>query len=229
MNALVNVARYHLADRFSMTAFPWSVTAFAFGINLVIFAVVPTPEGGAYTYALCSLYCFMFVLGLLSVTRSLPFGMALGISRRAYYLGTGVLVLGMGVVYGLAIAVLQVVERALGGWGVQMHFFRLPWLLDGSWYLTWLTAGVLVVLTFAYGMWFGLVFRRWDVIGLVAFIAVQVVVATAAALVVTWTHTWPSVGDFFATLSVAGLTGVLALVAAALATGGYATMRRVAV
>ncbi|MGH3318578.1 MAG: hypothetical protein ACRDN9_00085 [Streptosporangiaceae bacterium] len=229
MSTLVNVARYHLVDRIPYLLLPWGATAFAFLVNLVVFAAVATPSDGAYSGGLITLYVILFVLGVLSVARSLPFGFALGLSRRSYYLGTVLLVGGLGAVYGLAVAVLQVVERVTGGWGLTMHFFRVPWILDGPWYLTWLTSFVVLALLFVYGMWYGLAYRRWGIIGLAVFIATQVIVLVAVALVLTWAGAWPEVGRFFATLSAAGLTGVLAAIVALLAFGGFTTMRRVTV
>jgi hypothetical protein len=66
---------------------------------------------------------YFFVVGLLSVFRSLPFGLALGIGRRSYA-GTALLAVALAAVYGLALAVLQVLERATGGWEMMLHFFR---------------------------------------------------------------------------------------------------------
>jgi len=80
-----------------------------------------------------------------------------------------------------------------------MHFFRVPWIMDGPWYLTWLTSFVLLVLCFLYGMWYGLVFRRWALPGLTAFVAAQVLVALAAVVAVSLTHSWTAVGNFFTT------------------------------
>jgi hypothetical protein len=82
---------------------------------------------------------------------------------------------------------------------------------------------------FAYGMWFGLVYRRWNLIGLLTFIAGQITVLLAGALITTQAHAWPPVGRFFTTLSAVGLTGLLAALAVALVAGGYATIRRVTV
>jgi hypothetical protein len=45
----------------------------------------------------------------------------------------------------------------------------------------------------------------------------------------TRTNAWSAIGHFFTTLSAAGLTGLLAALAAVLLAGGYATMRRVTV
>src|SRR5215831_9817577 len=228
MKTLVNVARYHLVDRLTYLALPWGIMAFSFLVNLVIATVLPSPQGD-YTGGLVTIYIFLFVCGALSMTRSLPFGLMLGVSRRRYYLGTALLIAALGVVYGLGLTVLQAVERATGGWGTGLHFFRVPWIMDGPWYQTWLTSFVLLVLFFLYGMWYGLVFRRWNVLGLVVFIAAQVLAVLAAIVPVSMTHNWPAVGDFITALTALALTGVLTALAVALGLGGYTTIRRVTI
>jgi hypothetical protein len=78
-------------------------------------------------------------------------------------------------------------------------------------------------------MWFGLVYRRWNLVGLVAFVATQITVVLIAVLAVTWSHTWHSVGHFFMVLSASGLTGLLAALTVVLLVGGFTTMRRLTV
>lgn len=233
MTTWVNVARYHLVDRLNHVALPWSVLAFAFVVNVIIAVILQSNHVGGtephYTGGLATIYVFLFVAGLLSITRALPFGLALGVSRRTYYLGTVALAVTLAFIYGLALTVLQAIEQATGGWGASMHFFRVPWILDGPWYVTWLTSFVVLAALFLYGIWFGLVYRRWNLIGLVTFLAAQISVLLAGALVVTWAQAWPDIAGFFATLSPQGLTGVLAALALVLAAGGFRTMRRVTV
>ena len=228
MKTLVNVTRYHLVDRLTYWVLPWGILAFSFLINLVISARLPSPAGD-YTGGLFTIYVYLFVCGALSMTRTLPFGLMLGASRRGYYLGTALLIMMLGVVWGLGLTVLQAAERATGGWGVGLHFFRVPWIMDGPWYVTWLTSFVLLVLFFWYGMWYGLVYRRWNVAGLIAFAAAQVLVVLAVVVAVSMTGNWPAVGHFFTTLTALALTGVLAAVAVALGLGGLTTIRRVTI
>src|SRR5215475_11829341 len=135
--------------------------------------------------------------------------------------GTALLVVTLGVVYGLALTVLQIVERATGGWGLSLHFFRVPWIMDGPWYQTWLTSFVLLVLFFLYGMWYGLVFRRWSVVGLSTFVVAQMLVALAVVAVVSLTHHWTAFGHFFTSVQAPALTGVLAALTIALGLGGF--------
>jgi len=124
---------------------------------------------------------------------------------------------------------LQAIERATGGWGVHMHFFQVPYILNGPWYLTWLTSFVGLALMFVWGMWFGIVYRRWNLLGSVAFIASQATVLLAAVVIVAGADAWSGVGHFFTGLTAAGLTGLLAALAALLLAGGQATIRRAAV
>jgi hypothetical protein len=78
-------------------------------------------------------------------------------------------------------------------------------------------------------MWSGLVYRRWNVVGLVTFIAAQVLVVLAVMVAVSATSNWAAVGHFFTTLTALALTGVLAAVAVALGLGGLTTIRRVTI
>jgi len=135
-------------------------------------------------------------------------------------------VLTLGVVYGLGLTLLQVVERATNGWGLKLYYFRVPWIMDGPWYETWLTSFVLLVVFVLYGMWYGLVFRRWSLPGLVAFVAAQILVALLAVVAVSATNSWSGVGHFFTTVTALTLTRVLAVVALAMGFGGLTTVRR---
>jgi hypothetical protein len=226
MRTLVNVARYHLVDRMMYLAVPWAILAFSFLINLAIAVMAPRPAGGIYSGGAVTIYVFLLIAGVFSMTRELPFGLMLGVSRRSYYLGTALLVLALGIAYGLALTALQALERASGGWGLSLHYFRVPLIMDGPWYQTWVTSFVLLVLFFLYGMWYGLVYRRWNLFGLLTFAAAQVLVAVAVVALVTLTHSWTAFGHFFTTVQAPARTGVLAVLSIALGLGGFGTIRR---
>jgi hypothetical protein len=182
-----------------------------------------------HTGALASIYIVLIVTGALSIGRQLPFMLALGVSRRSFYTGTALLAVAVAVVYGLALTVLQLIERATGGWGMNVYFFRVPYLLSGPWYLTWLTSFTFLALMLVWGMWFGIVYRRWNLTGLFAFILAQAGVLGLALLIIGLADGWGHVSHFFTTLTIGGLTGLLAALAAVLLAGGYATVHRVTV
>jgi hypothetical protein len=134
-------------------------------------------------------------------------------------------------VSGLVLTVLQAIERATGGWGLSLHFFRVPYLLNGPWYATWLTSAVVLFAVFVYGMWYGIANTRWGLLGTLAFIAVQALVVVAAAVTLSFEHghVWSSAHRSWAGLTALGLTGVIAALAVLLLAGGHATIRRATV
>ncbi|HEX6450667.1 MAG TPA: hypothetical protein VF060_14545 [Trebonia sp.] len=219
MNTTIKVARYHLAQRPLLFAtVPLATLAFAFAANAA-------RGGNLYKGGLVAIFFYFFVTGVTRVGGWLPFGLALGATRRSFYAGTALLGVPMSLVYGLVIAGLQAIERATGGWGLSITFFRVPHLLNGTWYATWLTSFVGLSALFVYGMWYGIVNRRWGMLGLLAFLAVQVLVALA----VTFAYSWSGADAHLASLSALDLTGAIAALTVVFLVGGHATIRRVTV
>jgi hypothetical protein len=228
VNDYLAAARLHLVDRLTFTVLPWAVLMFTFGVNMVIFAVVHPPNG-KFTGALFTLPCFMVVLGVISLTRSLPFALMLGITRRYYYLGTVGLAAVVSAAWACVVTVLNLLEGASGGWGIGLHFFRVPWILPGAWYQVLLTSFVVLTVSFLTGMWAGLIYRRWGLPGMLIAIGSVVLVGLALVLIASWQQAWLAIGRYLGGIDPYTVTGLLAAVAALLTLGGFATIRRAAV
>jgi hypothetical protein len=166
MNTWVKVARFNLVRPANYLVLPW-ILPFSFAVG----AVTAGRRHDAAGYLL-SFFIYFAVQGMQTIGRSLPFGLALGASRRSFYSGTALLGMALALVSGLVLTALQAIERATGGWGLSIHFFRVPYLLNGPWYATWLTSAVGLSALFVYGMWHGIVYHRWGMLGTLAFIAV---------------------------------------------------------
>ena len=65
--------------------------------------------------------------------------------------------------------------------------------------------------------------------GLLAFTAAQALALLAVVVIIGWAHGWHGAGHFFTTLTIGGLTGLLAALAVTMLAGGYATIRRITV
>ena len=130
-STLVKVARFHSVDRTSYTALPWAVLAVNFGIWYAIAAADGHGSAQIPTVNVVAIYLFFGIAGALAIFRSLPFALALGVGRRSYYAGTALLAVVLAAVNGLALTILSLIERATGGWGLSLHFFRVPYLLAG--------------------------------------------------------------------------------------------------
>jgi len=214
VNSMIKVARYHLAQPAMLLWVPWAPVAGTFAFSAI-------RQGAVSSGGLVILFVMFFVAGWQRAGRWLPLGLALGAPRRSFYAGTALLGVSIALVDGLVIAGLQSVERATGGWGLSITFFRVPEMLNGPWYDTWLTSFVGLSALFAYGMWFGIVNRRWGVLGLIAFIAAQFLAGLVYALT-------GRPGNLTG-LGALGLTGVAAALTVVFLAGGHATIRRAAV
>jgi hypothetical protein len=227
MNTSVKVARYDLVRPANYLALPFILT-FSFAVGAVTAGRRPGHDAAGY---LIGIFLYFAILGMQTVGRSLPFGLTLGASRRSFYSGTALAGMAVALVSGLVLAVLQAIERATGGWGLSMRFFRVPYVLNGPWYATWLTSAVGMFALFVYGMWYGIVNHRWGPIGVLAFIAAQALVVVAGVVVVTFEHwhVWSAATGSFTGLTALGLTGVIAALAVLFLAGGHATIRRATV
>jgi hypothetical protein len=227
MNTRVKVVRYHLVRPVSYLLLP-GMFPFAFALGAVTAGRGRGHDASGYLF---SSFIYFVILGSLTIGRSLPFGLTLGASRRSFYSGTALFGMALAFVSGLELAVLQAIERATGGWGLSLHFFRVPYLLNGPWYATWLTSAVVLFALFVYGMWHGVVNHRWGMLGTLAFVAAQVLVVVAGAIVVAFEHwhVWSAPSGPFVGLTALGLTGVVAALALLLLAGGDATIRRATV
>jgi len=230
MTNIVRVGRLHLVDRFSYTWLLWGIVLFTFLVNLAIFAVIPqTQPSGDYTGALVTIYIFMAVIGVQAATKFLPFAFTLGVSRRTYYLGTVLLVVGLCAVYGAVLTVLWWIEGLTNGWGMQLHFFRVPWILDGPWYQVLITNFVLLSLVFLFGLWLGLIYRRFALLGSIVFYCAVSLIVVVAVMIITWQQAWPQVWNFLVNLDILAASGILAVLAAVVGLGGFLTIRRITV
>jgi hypothetical protein len=227
MNTWVKVARYQLMQPTYYLLLPW-VLPVSFAVGAV---TAGRARGHDAAHYLITIFIYFAILGSQTIGRSLPFGLTLGASRRSFYSGTALLGMALALVCGLVLTALQAIERATGGWGLSMHFFRVTYLLNGPWYATWLTSFVGLFAVFVYGMWYGIANSRWGLLGTLAFVAVQALVVVAGAVVVSFEHwhIWSAPGGPFAGLTVLGLTGVVAALAVLLLAGGHATIRRATV
>ncbi|HEX7498391.1 MAG TPA: hypothetical protein VF344_08010 [Candidatus Limnocylindrales bacterium] len=227
MNTWVKVARYQMVQRLNYVTLPWAALALIFVAQWAVIAMLGMHN--TQLTGVVAIYAVFLIVGAGSVAQSLPFGLALGLSRRSYFLGTVLLAVALAAVDGLALAGLRGIERATGGWGLDMSFFGVAYILEGPWYLTWATSFVGLTLLFVYGLWWGLIYQRWNRIGVRVFVVAQVAVLLAIGLTADRFGSWPGIGQFFTDLTAPGLTGVLAVIAALLIVGGYVTMRRVRV
>ncbi|MDP5228358.1 MULTISPECIES: hypothetical protein [Arthrobacter] len=228
MSRVLAVSRMQLINKWTFLGVPAVILGGSLLLSLVIFAIIPVEDKRTGGAAFAPLWYF-FVLGIQSLTLTFPFSLGMSVSRKSYFLGThlafGGVALGLAVVFWAG----SQLERLTGGWWLNGYFFRIPYVIDGPWWHSMVIPFVAAMFFFSVGFWAATVYRRWGVTGTLIGVISLAVLVVAAVVLVTVSGSWPAVGGFFVQAQAIGVAGIVALLAAALGTGSFITLRRTAV
>ena len=228
MNAALKTLRIHLLPGPVAMFWPWLILAISFFVNLAIFGLTDVPVADRQTGGLASLYGVAIFANLSLWTQVFPLAIGLSSTRRSFFHGTCLYVLGQSVVAGVVLTALHALEVATNGWGVHMRFFSAWFLAGGNALELFLTYTVPFLCVSALGMLMGTVFKRWGQSGMYSLSTASLLLGAGAALLVTWRHAWGSVGQFFTDTDTLALTSGYPLVlAVALGAAAWVVLRRV--
>ena len=224
----VQVARIQTLNVPVQMLMPWAILALTFVINLVIFALVPEPSDGVkITGAIMSIYIFTLVAHLVTMTQIFPFALGLSVTRRDFFVGNAGYIVVQSLVQGVVLTLLLALERATDGWGQQLNFFGVPFMVTGNWFTQWLVYTVPFLLFSFVSVLAGTIFKRFGQTGMWVVSLALLLAGGIAGVLITWGNAWGAIGRFFADSSslalFAGYPAILAVLAAALA---YLVLRR---
>lgn len=220
MDRVLVAARLHTVRPLLALGMPWLVVACAFAVNAVFFGVTAISEAdGASTGGLLALYFTVLALHVQAMTQLLPFGMGMGLSRRAFYLGSALAAAVQALGYGILLTALAALERATGGFGLGIRFWQPSPLDVSNPVLQVLVYGVLLLAFAAVGAGLGIAFKRWGPLGMYALAIGFAVALIGTLMLIGWLDAWATVGQWFGERS--QLTLVLGVpLAFALVVGG---------
>jgi hypothetical protein len=227
MNRVLSVARIHST---AWAAFVWppAIMATSFLLNVALFAVIGDQIPGThFTGGLSSIYVVQLVVASQMVAQFFSFAVGLGATRRAFYLGTGLVVLAQSLAFSVGIYVLMLIEHATNGWGVRLGFFDpIPLTHSGS-PVQILVYFVPMLLVSVVGMFLGVVAKRWGSNGIFTLSLGTLVLLGGASVLITWAGRWTAVAHWFADQPGLTLTAGWTLIPlVVLAYGAYGLLRR---
>lgn len=231
MDRVLVAARMQVVNPFLQIVLPWVVLVAVLVINIAVFLLIRISTGpiDVVVGSLMAIYITVFSTALQAVTQAFPFALGLSVTRREFYLGSTLLITVQAVLNGIVLALLVPLERVTGGWGVGLRFFDLPYVAQANPVAQVAVFVVPFVLVGLLGMFIGTVYLRWRQLGIYTAGLVVAVVGGGAAVLLTWTGSWPAVGRFLAgSSSVSMLAGWPLVVALLVGLGGFAALRRAA-
>ncbi|GIJ21141.1 ABC transporter permease [Micromonospora lutea] len=228
MNRALTVARLQFVVWRAVIGWPWGILALSFLINLALFSAMQENEDfEPTTGGLMSIYIVMLIASISAILQDFPFALGLGVSRRSFYLGNVLQFTVQALVYAAVLYLLAGVEEATDGWGANLRFFGLPFLVVENPVLRFLGFAIPFLLLGFIGIAIALVAKRWGANGLLTLSAVVLAGIGGLAVLATWRGWWSAIGDWFADQpGWALLVGWPALVTLVLAAVSYLVIRR---
>ena len=196
MNRVMNVMKMHTKDKWGWFFVPWIILFFSFFINLII-GIISGGKSPIYTGGLASIYIYMFVAGLVSITQMFQFAIGLSVRRKDFYLGTAGLFISLSSAIAIVLFILSVLEKVSGSWGVNLHFFHLPYLSDGSVIEQLLINFVLMLNMFFLGSMISSVFQRFGSKGILILLGAIGIVVTILSFLCTYYEWWSDIFQWF--------------------------------
>ena len=228
MNHALRAARLHLIGWPIALFWPWAIMVSSWAVNWVIFGALHSRGVEAdFTGGLLSLYVVQFIVFAQLFTRGFQFAINLSVSRRAYYLGTWLVVLVLSFGNAVALTVLEAVENATGGWGVDLPFFGISFMdTDNVVTQVLVYAGPFVV-SGGIAAVYGLVGKRWGSNGIWTAVLLSIIVPGLVIALISRQDSWESIGNWVTEQSSTAIFALWpSLIAVVCAIGGFLVSRR---
>lgn len=225
MNRTLNVVRMQLVNKMTYIWVPLLILSGTFLLSMLIFALIPSGEVKVGGGAQAPLWYFL-VIGVQALSLTFPFSQAMSVTRREFHVGTFLTAALTGAILSTIFTVGGFIETWTHGWWVNGYFFRVPWLTDGGWPVTWLVFFAIAMLFFATGYWAAGIYKRWGTFAVTAALLAVGLVLVGIAALITVTESWIPVFTWIGQQGPLGLAAGMLVLMVVMSVGAYGTLRR---
>ncbi|MFD1675459.1 hypothetical protein [Alicyclobacillus fodiniaquatilis] len=194
MNRTMSIVKLHFKSRLLLFFLPWFITLFSFFINLILCFII---HSQTYSGSVATVYLYMLIIGIFFLRGAFPFAIGFSVRRTDFFVGTAMTILIINAVNALILSLLSLIENLTDSWGVNLHFFHLPYL-DASPAIGqfWIDFVILLHLCFL-GWLISSLFQRFGRGGLLIFFAALFIFCSVAAILCTYFNKWIPIFTWF--------------------------------
>jgi hypothetical protein len=190
MNQITNVMKMHFRDKLNWIYVPWIyVLFFSFLVNIII-AFLLGGKTEIYTGGIASIYFYMLIAGGVIIRETFSFVVGLSVRRKDYFWGTLVFVALASALSAILLFLLSFLENQTNSWGVNLHFFDLPYLNDGGAVAQIWVNFVMLMFLYFLGFVLASVYRRVGPKGLLVVSIVTLLLLSVGAILCTYYGWW---------------------------------------
>ncbi len=199
MNAVRTVVKMYTRGNWTWSFWPWIILSIQFFVALSVILLIRLFGGETPPYpgGLISICVIMFIGGIMALNDTFPFALGWSCRRTDFFLGTTVIVVVVSGVTAVLWVFFSLLEIATGGWGLELSYFHLPYLNDGSLIeQIWIYFVVLVNMDFL-GCVIGSIYQRFGRAGILLFLFVVLLFLSLFSLVWTALRWWGVLFQWF--------------------------------
>ena len=124
MNRISGVLTLHYRDKWAWFYIPAIILFSSFAVNLIVSFLVTSQEA-FYTGGITSIFIYLFVTGIIVVTKTFPFAVGMSIRRIDYFIGSAVMGTIASTAFATLIFLMAQLENQTNGWGNRPPLFPL--------------------------------------------------------------------------------------------------------
>jgi len=198
MNAVRTVVKMHSRGISIWFLLP-SVLLIQFLATLIVILIIllfggTTPFYPGGLVAICTL---MFLLGIMSLNDTFPFALGFGVRRTDYVLGTTVMAVAVSAVAAVLWLLFSLLESVTGGWGVELHYFHLPYFNDGSLIEQFWVYFVVLANMYFLGFVIGSIYQRFGRASTLIFLLIVFLLMSIFSFVWAYLRWWGAIFHWF--------------------------------
>jgi hypothetical protein len=226
MNRVESVLVMHSRSRMTWFLHPWIILGLAFVLSLFV-AGIDGASGPVYSGGLSAFYLVTLVDGALAVTGTFRFAVGFSVRRRDYLLGTLAMAVAVSIAWAILLVLLSLIETNLiPNWGVNLHFFHLPYFGNGSAAIQLWVYFALVLFNYFLGFVIGSVYQRFGQAGMWVLSGALVVVLSVLSLLSIRLNWWGAIFSWLGHQTAASLALWLLPLIAVFGLASYALLRK---
>ena len=198
MNAVRTVVKMHTRDTLIWSGILWGLSL-QFLATLIVVLMIRF-FGGTTTFypgGLIAICAIMFVVGIVTLNDTFPVALGWSCRRTDYFLGTTVMAVAVSAVAAVLLLLCSRLEIVTGGWGVELHYFHLPYLNDGSLIEQLCIYFVVLVNPYFLGFVIGSIYRRFGRAGTLIFLLIVFLLMSLFSFVWTYLRWWGALFHWF--------------------------------
>jgi hypothetical protein len=230
MSAIRTVVNIYTRGKWTWFFLPWMVLLLQFFVSQVVMLLVRLFGGETTVYpgGLITVCVIMFLWGMMNLAETFPFALGWSCRRTDYFLGTTVITVAVSGLTAVLWLLGSLLEIATGGWGLDLSYFHLPYLTDGSLIEQFWISFVVLANMYVLGSVIGGISQRFGRTGIVLFLLVVLLLLSLFALVWTALRWWGALFQWFGQFTAFELALGLLPVTIVSALLLYALLRRAA-